>query len=104
LVDKEVAILKQKLVRVIYVKMESSGGTNVVKAANKRPTKELVTLLKALGEEKRFIDERLLLSRAKFMKDSVQTAMVRSGAKAQTFSIQTSILKQFLDLLVTNLE
>lgn len=66
LVDKEVSVIRLKLVKVIYIKLESSF---ISSKSNQRSTKELITLLKALNESKLNIDSTLLLSRAKFMKD-----------------------------------
>ena len=66
LVDKEVSVIRLKLVKVIHIKLESSF---ISSKSNQRSTKELITLLKALNESKLNIDSTLLLSRAKFMKD-----------------------------------
>ena len=73
LIEKEVGVLKSKLIKVIYIALESSFSAKTYA----RTTKDLITLLKALDESKSVISERVLLSRAKFMKDLMQAQMVR---------------------------
>ena len=52
LVDKEVKIANQKLIRIIYIKLESS----FLGIEGKMSTKDLISLLVDLGEPKHQID------------------------------------------------
>jgi hypothetical protein len=65
LIDKEITIIKAKIIKVIYIKLESSF------MPGQKSTKDLFTLLRALGELKSQIDQRMMLSRAKYIKDQV---------------------------------
>lgn len=100
LIEKEVGVLKSKLIKVIYIALESSFSAK----APARTTRDLITLLKALDESKSVINERVLLSRAKFMKDFMQAQMVRLGTKAHAVGTQVELLKQFLAYLTGNIE
>lgn len=65
MLDKEVRVIKSKLSKVIYIELESSFASQ----GKNRNTKELITLLKALGESNAAIHNRILHSRSKFLKD-----------------------------------
>jgi hypothetical protein len=65
-----VKILKQKIIKTIYIDTETSfvNGASSRKMA-KRSTRDLVVMLRGLGEQVDSIHEYLLKSRAKFLKD-----------------------------------
>ena len=73
LLDKEMGILKSKLIKVIYIKLESS----FISEKSTFQSSALLTLLKSLNESKCSIDEKLLLSRSKFLKDFVQSSIIK---------------------------
>ena len=52
LIDKEVKVIKLKIIKVIYIQLESS----FIQAQGKKSTKDLITLLRALSENKSLID------------------------------------------------
>jgi len=83
LLHKEVAILRVKLVNVIYSKLEAS----FLEQVDGRSTKELITLLKAIGEERLGIDTTLLSSRARFLRDHVQKAVAKEGGGLRLIGI-----------------
>ena len=80
---KEVAILRIKLVNVIYSKVEAS----FLGQVDGRSTKELITLLKALGEERQSIDSTLLSSRARYVRDHVQKGVAKEGGGLRLIGI-----------------
>ncbi len=101
LIDKEVKVIKLKIIKVIYIQLESS----FLQAQGKKSTKDLITLLRALAENKSLIDLRLLLSRAKFIKDQVQASVLKAGAsKLESVQTQTAITTQVLNYLKANIE
>lgn len=68
---------------VIYSKLEAS----FLGQVDGRSTKELITLLKAIGEERLGIDTTLLSSRARFVRDHVQKAVAKEGGGLRIIGI-----------------
>jgi hypothetical protein len=90
LLHKEVAILRLKLVNVIYGKLESS----FLGPVDGRSTKELITILKALGEERQSIESTLLSSRARYLRDYVQKAVAKEGGGLRLIALIERFLGQ----------
>lgn len=94
IVSKEVAVLRLKLIKVIYLKLESS----FLGPVDGRTTKDMLTLLRALGEEN--IEATLFSSRSRFMRDNVQRAVVKNGGGLKIIGT----IEQFLSHLDNNME
>ena len=94
IVSKEVAVLRLKLIKVIYLKLESS----FLGPVDGRTTKDMLTLLKALGEEN--IEATLFSSRSRFMRDHVQRAVVKNGGGVKIIGT----IEQFLSHLDNNMK
>ncbi|TNV73384.1 hypothetical protein FGO68_gene5218 [Halteria grandinella] len=93
-VDKEISILRAKLVKAVYLSLERS-----FLPTSLRKTKECFTLLKALGETKGQIESRLFDSRAKHLRDFMQKSMLKLKEK-----LISEVLKEYLNLLSQNLK
>lgn len=95
LLHKEVSILRVKLVKIIYVKLEAS----FLGLVDGRSTKDLITLLKALGEERQSIESTLLSSRAKHLRDQVQKAVAKEGGGLRIIGL----IERFLGHITGNM-
>ncbi|TNV84297.1 hypothetical protein FGO68_gene8428 [Halteria grandinella] len=93
LVDKEITILRAKLIKAVYLSLERS-----FLPTSLRKTKECFTLLKALGETKGQIESRLFDSRAKHLRDFMQKSMLKLKEKPIS-----EVLKEYLSLFTQNL-
>eukprot|EP00347_Sterkiella_histriomuscorum_P017607 403348693 len=69
LVDKEIGIIRQKLVKTIYISLEKSF---LIDQKLKRSTKDLITILRAVNESHESIGSNILICRAKFLRDQLQ--------------------------------
>jgi len=99
MIDKEVNIIKAKIIKVIYIQMESSF------VPGHKATKDLFTLLRALGEPKTQIDQRMMLSRAKYIKDQVQSQIVKfTNNKLESTGNQCTLLNSILFHIKLNVD
>ena len=68
-------------------------------------TKDLISLLIELGEPKHQIDQILMISRARFIKDQVQAQVLKAGAtRLENVQTQSTITAQVLNYLKLNIE